>query len=173
MQSVSSRIWPRVAVSISYDDNNYTTGTSIYIYIYDYLKLECSTMVREIGVQSQVESYFCILNLGRAANQRHIYVYKQKITWSIGSYRRYEIIYADACLWIGAVRVWVRASLQSRRSLHWEQRPSVAHGAPMPSVEHPQPRSRRSVKWGLENSTACNDQEKKLWVSIAICLNLS
>ena len=29
MQSVSSRIWTRVAVSISYDDNNYTTGTSV------------------------------------------------------------------------------------------------------------------------------------------------
>ena len=28
MQSVMSRIWTRVAVSISYDDNDYTTGTS-------------------------------------------------------------------------------------------------------------------------------------------------
>ena len=28
MQSVSSRIWTRVAVSISYDDNYFTTGTS-------------------------------------------------------------------------------------------------------------------------------------------------
>ena len=28
MQSVSSRIWTRVAVFISYDDNNYTTVTS-------------------------------------------------------------------------------------------------------------------------------------------------
>ena len=28
MQSVSSRIWTRVAVSISYGDNHYTTGTS-------------------------------------------------------------------------------------------------------------------------------------------------
>ena len=28
MQSVSSRIWTRVAVSISYGDNDYTTGTS-------------------------------------------------------------------------------------------------------------------------------------------------
>ena len=27
MQSVSSLIWTRVAVSISYDDNDYTTGT--------------------------------------------------------------------------------------------------------------------------------------------------
>ena len=29
MQSVSSRIWTRDAVSISCDDNQYTTGTSI------------------------------------------------------------------------------------------------------------------------------------------------
>ena len=29
MQSVSSRIWTRVAVSNSYDDDHYTTGTSI------------------------------------------------------------------------------------------------------------------------------------------------
>ena len=28
MQSISSRIWTRVAVSISYDDNHYTMGTS-------------------------------------------------------------------------------------------------------------------------------------------------
>ena len=28
MQSVSSRIWTRVALSISCDDNHYTTGTS-------------------------------------------------------------------------------------------------------------------------------------------------
>ena len=28
MQSVSSKIWTRVDVSISYDDNHYTTGTS-------------------------------------------------------------------------------------------------------------------------------------------------
>ena len=29
MQSASFRIWTRIAVSISYDDNHYTTGTSI------------------------------------------------------------------------------------------------------------------------------------------------
>ena len=32
MQSVSSRIWTRVAVSNSYDDNDYTTGTYNVIY---------------------------------------------------------------------------------------------------------------------------------------------
>ena len=31
MQSVSSRILTRIAVSISYDDNKYTTGTSMII----------------------------------------------------------------------------------------------------------------------------------------------
>ena len=31
MQSVSSRIWTRVAVFISYDDNDYTTGTSDFM----------------------------------------------------------------------------------------------------------------------------------------------
>ena len=30
MQLASSRIWTRVAVSISYDDNHYTTGTSTH-----------------------------------------------------------------------------------------------------------------------------------------------
>ena len=34
MQSVSSRIWTRVAVSISYDDNHYTTRTSNLIWGY-------------------------------------------------------------------------------------------------------------------------------------------
>ena len=32
MQSASSRIWTRVAVSISYDDNHYTTNTSKHIW---------------------------------------------------------------------------------------------------------------------------------------------
>ena len=35
MQSVSSRIWTRVVVSISYDDNCYTTGTSLLYFIID------------------------------------------------------------------------------------------------------------------------------------------
>ena len=30
MQSVLSRIWTRVAVSISYDDNHYTTGSFLF-----------------------------------------------------------------------------------------------------------------------------------------------
>ena len=34
MQSVSSRIWTRVAVFISYDNNHYTTGTSKLVVFY-------------------------------------------------------------------------------------------------------------------------------------------
>ena len=40
MQSVSSRIWTRVAVSISYDDNDYTTGTDegyMYPFLHSYI----------------------------------------------------------------------------------------------------------------------------------------
>ena len=33
MQSVSSRIWTRIIMSISYDDNHYTTGTSKNVYL--------------------------------------------------------------------------------------------------------------------------------------------
>ena len=34
MQSVSSWIWTRVTVSISNDDNHYTTGTYLTKYLY-------------------------------------------------------------------------------------------------------------------------------------------
>ena len=34
MQSVSSRIWTRVAVSIFFDGIQYTQNASIYVYIY-------------------------------------------------------------------------------------------------------------------------------------------
>ena len=39
MQSVSSRIWTRVAVSISYDDNHYTTGTSYISVTHPFLEV--------------------------------------------------------------------------------------------------------------------------------------
>ena len=48
MQSVSSRIWTRVAVSISYDDNYYTTGTSMYVYIVLYVLYGNATLSTEL-----------------------------------------------------------------------------------------------------------------------------
>ena len=41
MQSVSSRIWTHVAVSISYDDNHYTTGISNEITIVSFAVWLC------------------------------------------------------------------------------------------------------------------------------------
>ena len=38
MQSVSTRIGTRVAVSISYDNNHYTMGTS-YFYVFNCIKV--------------------------------------------------------------------------------------------------------------------------------------
>ena len=39
MQSVSSRIWTRVAVSISYDDNHYTTDKIVnnHLFAHSYM----------------------------------------------------------------------------------------------------------------------------------------
>ena len=40
MQSVSSGIWTRVTVSISSDDNHYTTGTSLIYRLFIHATLE-------------------------------------------------------------------------------------------------------------------------------------
>ena len=40
MQPVSSSIWTRVAVSISYDDNYYTVSIYLSIYLFIYLSRE-------------------------------------------------------------------------------------------------------------------------------------
>ena len=55
MQSVSSRIWTRVAVYISYDDNDYTTGTvdkCKFFYIFSFRFLFFSRL-HEIFAKSQ------------------------------------------------------------------------------------------------------------------------
>ena len=59
MQSVSSTIWTRVAVFISYDDNNYTTGTSKKTFFWDSYKL----------------SYFATKPTNQANNYPKIYYY--------------------------------------------------------------------------------------------------
>ena len=52
MKSVSSRIWTRVAVTISYNDNQYTTGTSIIAAL-----MTCSRSSR-LAIDKTVESRF-------------------------------------------------------------------------------------------------------------------
>ena len=61
MQAVSSRIWTRVAVSISYDDNHYTTGTFI----------EYFSLLKEIDIVTRVKMaddtafYIGLISLGK------------------------------------------------------------------------------------------------------------
>ena len=54
MQSVSSRIWTRVAVFISYDDNHYTTGTSINT---QYYKVRIKGKVEQFRERSSTLTY--------------------------------------------------------------------------------------------------------------------
>ena len=62
MQSVSSRIWTRVAVSNSYDDNDYTTGSSItgLNSEFSFSKTSCLTKAEEPGL-----SYYLPIAGGR------------------------------------------------------------------------------------------------------------
>ena len=56
MQSVSSRIWTRVTVSISYDDNDYTTGTSSYNSRYSKQPEACETYLSKVNKRIQRDS---------------------------------------------------------------------------------------------------------------------
>ena len=58
MQSVWSRIWTRVAVSISYDDNHYTTGTPILPFLPGPLWPGVVAPVRVLSM-SQIEQTVC------------------------------------------------------------------------------------------------------------------
>ena len=48
MQSVSSRIWTRVVVSISYEDNHYTTGSEHIYNVLGGIDLENSSDVLNV-----------------------------------------------------------------------------------------------------------------------------
>ena len=106
-----------------------------------------------------------ILTLDWAINQRRTCVNMQKkIMWS-WNWRRYEIIFADACWWVGSVRAESDPACSQ-----WKRRFEGCY-TQQPPVEQPCPR--RSAKWGLENNTVCYGQEKNLWVSITVCLSLT
>ena len=55
MQSVSSRIWTRVAVSISYDDNDYITGTYIWDGLDDGIYMSPKSIIPKVNALERVE----------------------------------------------------------------------------------------------------------------------
>ena len=92
MQSVSSRIWTRVAVSISYDDNHYTTGTS------------CSFIIARM---------FTTQSLADANCEDILYTYSvtHDITWfSLETLSHfYDALYMHSCVYMCAwASVWCR-----------------------------------------------------------------
>ena len=60
MQSVSSRIWTRVAVSISNDDNDYTTGTSLIMSGESWLAGSRLRLPDACAVEAQHLPYSCV-----------------------------------------------------------------------------------------------------------------
>ena len=62
MLSVSSRIWTRVAVSISHDDKHYTTGTSGYVTV---SKLDEQTFTGEFDSHCELHPYDLVPHLSK------------------------------------------------------------------------------------------------------------
>ena len=70
MQSVSSRIWTRIAVFISYGDNDYTTGTS-YLLIWYSMRLELTSC----------SQYFGHVKYNSAASTNQEQLWDIELTW--------------------------------------------------------------------------------------------
>ena len=81
MQSVSSRIWTRVAVFISYDDNDYTTNQNVNVFIQKLYKIykgsprgvmvkvmDCGIIGSEFQFQSRYDVHFRVNTRGKGMN---------------------------------------------------------------------------------------------------------
>ena len=63
MQSVSSRIWTRVAVSISYDDNHYATGTFLPYELHRIAYTQSLVMFSTMGGLTQERYLRSVVNI--------------------------------------------------------------------------------------------------------------
>ena len=81
MQSVSSRIWTRVAVSNYYDDNDYTTGTS---------RLHHGHLTKvDMLLKKETKSTYCyILTFWPGPKCHSKVMHRKEVTHSNGSYER-------------------------------------------------------------------------------------
>ena len=79
MQSVSSRIWTRVAMSISYDDNHYTTGNSTFLSIYANFSISvCSNIYIYIYIYCPPQTD-CFVEQRYFSVARHVGRFKQRL----------------------------------------------------------------------------------------------
>ena len=86
-QSVSSRIWTRVAVSISYNDNHYTTGTLPHI-IHTVLSGRCVTLDDD-GLSMWDFIWFTYPAFER---RTRLYVSQIQFAWSHGKFSRFPFL---------------------------------------------------------------------------------
>ena len=121
MLSVSSRFWTRVAVSISYDDNYYTTGTSttwlmnilpviscscwkyVYISCFDY-KINVVTVYLKMCAwkrESQFLTLSKIIDNGEIFSEYWIHGF-EKCRWNRNKER--ENGHFKVCIWIDSVK---------------------------------------------------------------------
>ena len=122
----------------------------------------------------------CILTIGRAVNQRFslkISGSSHVVGWNCVSVMKW---YTQMPTWDeGSLSLWVSAYGQKRAVSHrsaskWLGAPRGQRPTKRPTaglwLSTLRPRNRRSVKWSLEDNTLWGGQEKKLWVSIAVCI---
>ena len=117
MQSVSSRIWTSVAVSISYDDNNCTTGT---FWTYDVVWKTCQErwMIGTDGVRERVREIHAFRAL-----MMMIYTCISRVMVKLMSKLRKMIMLSDVfskitCKYIEIL--WIKFIQRDR---HWLQSP--------------------------------------------------
>ena len=91
MQSVSSRIWTRVAVSISYDANHYTTGTS-------------TTLLYDINNLYRIQIIFKLINLtDRYFHSRSEFIRREMLHFPervLPPQRGIQMAYTDSALYL-------------------------------------------------------------------------
>ena len=66
--AVSSRIWTRVAGSISYDDNHYTTGSYCYT-SHNLTSVTCFHSLSVISVLNELESIYLLATFASVSTQ--------------------------------------------------------------------------------------------------------
>ena len=91
MQSVSSRIWTGVAVSISYDDNRYTTSTPTIIIIIIVNIIAVISLLASFSHQSSVQVFHWSLNDNKSP----------QISRTLLSIQTDLIIIIMSCRWYG------------------------------------------------------------------------
>ena len=105
MQSVSLRIWTRVAMSISYDGNHYTTGTSFFL-LRCIFNLGCTSVKLSLLIRfSYMWHFFKILEL----IQFSLFLLKETLLKWEKSFKHFKLVF-----------MWIRIFFLTNMKRKWE-----------------------------------------------------